>query len=319
MKNLYLFIALLYSITGFSTNYYCDPVNGNITNDGSKNNPWSSLEQVVYQKTFIGGDTLFLMSGNHGFPKISTSNTSNVVIIGYDGENPIITQVSFSSAKNWVLKDVDIHSGSNPPESKPHNHPVYPIDNNSLVLVGGSSSNITFDNCIIYSVDNSDSWTAEDWKAKSWNGLFITSISNNISIINSTLKNVNFAIHMDSQTKNNTVRNVLVDNFCGDGIRLTNGSILEYSTIQDAYKVNGNHDDMLQLFVSENIIIRGNKLISSTEESPLLGHDCQGIGAFDGWFDNILIENNLVVIDHWHAISLYGARNCKIINNTVQR
>lgn len=319
MKNLYLFIALLFSITGFSTNYYCDPVNGNINDDGSINNPWSSLEQVIFQKTFIGGDTLFLMSGNHGFPKISTSNISNVVIIGYDGETPIITQIAFSSAKNWVLKNVDIHSSSNPPASKPQTHPVFPIDENSLVLIGGSSSNLTFDNCIIYSVDNSDLWTAEDWKSKSWNGLYITSISNNISIINSTLKNVNFAIHMDNQTKNNTVSNVLVDNFCGDGIRLTNGSILEYSTIQDAYRVNGNHDDMLQLFVSENIIIRGNKFISSTEESPLLGHGSQGIGAFDGWFDNIVIENNLLIIDHWHAISLYGARNCKIVNNTVQR
>jgi len=29
------------------------------------------------------------------------------------------------------------------------------------------------------------------------------------------------------------------------------------------------------------------------------------------------IENNLVITDHWHGISLYGAINCKIINNTV--
>jgi parallel beta-helix repeat protein len=34
-------------------------------------------------------------------------------------------------------------------------------------------------------------------------------------------------------------------------------------------------------------------------------------------FENWIVENNLVITDHWHGISFYGAINCKIINNTV--
>ena len=40
---------------------------------------------------------------------------------------------------------------------------------------------------------------------------------------------------------------------------------------------------------------------------------------FDGFSEDWVITNNLVVQDHPHGISLYGAKNCKIVNNTVIR
>ena len=43
----------------------------------------------------------------------------------------------------------------------------------------------------------------------------------------------------------------------------------------------------------------------------------QGLGCFDGFYIDWVIENNLVVTDHWHGISLCGAVNCRIVNNTV--
>ncbi len=43
----------------------------------------------------------------------------------------------------------------------------------------------------------------------------------------------------------------------------------------------------------------------------------QGVGLFDGMYENWLVENNLIITNHWHGISFYGAINCKIINNTV--
>jgi parallel beta-helix repeat protein len=30
-----------------------------------------------------------------------------------------------------------------------------------------------------------------------------------------------------------------------------------------------------------------------------------------------IVENNVVVVDHYHGITLGGARNCRIVNNTV--
>jgi len=43
----------------------------------------------------------------------------------------------------------------------------------------------------------------------------------------------------------------------------------------------------------------------------------QGIGCFDGTFVDWVVENNVVVTDHWHGITLLGARNSTITNNTV--
>ena len=43
----------------------------------------------------------------------------------------------------------------------------------------------------------------------------------------------------------------------------------------------------------------------------------QGIGCFDGMFDGWVVENNVVITDHWHGISFYGMTNSRIVNNTV--
>ncbi|MEZ4907257.1 MAG: hypothetical protein R2771_06390 [Saprospiraceae bacterium] len=67
-----------------------------------------------------------------------------------------------------------------------------------------------------------------------------------------------------------------------------------------------------------NINIIGNQVTDiSYDDLPLQTTVMQGLVDFDGFAENWVIENNLVVIHHPHGISLYGATNCKIINNTV--
>ncbi len=58
-------------------------------------------------------------------------------------------------------------------------------------------------------------------------------------------------------------------------------------------------------------------MIGATDTSRAFRGNTQGIGCFDGVFLNWVIENNIVMTDHWHGISMYGAVNCRIINNTV--
>jgi hypothetical protein len=38
---------------------------------------------------------------------------------------------------------------------------------------------------------------------------------------------------------------------------------------------------------------------------------------FDGTFVDWVIENNVVITDHWHGITVLGAKNSRVINNTV--
>jgi hypothetical protein len=68
-------------------------------------------------------------------------------------------------------------------------------------------------------------------------------------------------------------------------------------------------------------VIDGNRIIEWTlpPGHPLehLRSRLQGIGMFDGIFDGWVIRNNLVIVDHWHGISVYGGRDVQILNNTV--
>ena len=63
-------------------------------------------------------------------------------------------------------------------------------------------------------------------------------------------------------------------------------------------------------------MIRGNILLNTTSNRSLVAN-AQGIGAFDGWYDDWVVENNVVATGHYHGISLLGARNCRVVNNTV--
>ena len=65
------------------------------------------------------------------------------------------------------------------------------------------------------------------------------------------------------------------------------------------------------------MIIRGNTVINAEDPNQPLQSTLQGIGLFDGPHENFVIENNLVITNHWHGIALYRASNCRIVNNTV--
>jgi len=114
-----------------------------------------------------------------------------------------------------------------------------------------------------------------------------------------------------------------ITNFSGDGVRLVgSNNIVEKNIIKNCYAVDNNHDDGIQSFTTggltvDNNIVRQNTILNYEDSNqPLLG-DLQGIGCFDGPYNNWIVENNLIIVNHWHGISFYGLVNSKIINNTV--
>jgi len=302
--------------TGSGNSYYVDPSTGNMSNPGTSSSPWSTLAAVFTAgKTFSAGDTIYLRDGNHGFPVITADNTGDVTITNDTGHSPIINRIDFNGATHWVLDNVDIYTSSTPPESPVLVHPVYPKYGNSLVRITGGSTDISLTNCSIYSIADSSGWDDTDWNYDAWNGIYTNGSSEDILIEDCLIKNVNFGIHSSSCQSIN-IRYTTIQNYCGDGLRPVSNSIIEYCQILDAYDTNGNHDDAIQGFGSSNITIRGNVIIGATSSRSYTG-SLQGMGFFDGWFVNWVVENNFVSVDHWHAIAFYGATNCKVLNNTV--
>ncbi len=115
-----------------------------------------------------------------------------------------------------------------------------------------------------------------------------------------------------------------MENFAGDGLRgLGNDMVFEYNLVKNCYDVNGNHDDGFQSWsinddpARERVVLRGNTFINYEDPDQPFRGTLQRIGCFDGPYVDWVVENNLVLTDHWHGISLYGAQNCRIVNKTV--
>jgi hypothetical protein len=304
----------------FDKEYYCDPANGNMSNNGTKESPWASLEEVISSgKTFEGGEVIYLMNGNHGYPQIASANTANVTITKAPGEDPVLYRLKFApGASHWVVKDVKITTnGARVITDPPLEHPVYAVYNNSLLTIDGAD-NIKVQDCFIYSIENASVWNDNDWNYHSWNGLYHKE-SDSVIIQNCHFKNVNFGMHNNNTNSNTLYEYNTIENFCGDGMRaMGTNTVIQYNTIKNVYDINGNHDDMIQgLLGTDSVVLRGNKLFVWTDANQPFKGSAQGIGCFDGMFDGWVVENNLVVCDHWHGISFLGATNCKIINNTV--
>ncbi|MBN2039078.1 MAG: right-handed parallel beta-helix repeat-containing protein [Spirochaetes bacterium] len=318
--------------------FYVDPATGSIGNDGSTGTPWSTFQEVIesgliettepaehpyYEGVEMivknqdapvkAGDTIILRSGSHGDILLQDYfNTDYINVIADSGAT--VTRLHVQSGCRWRFKGLSVIPPAGDAE-------LYA----SLVFFEtsnwhGSVYNITLDNSTIQSAADSSSWTIEDWNSLPWNG--IAARGNNITIRDNYLLNINFGITMSGNYA--LIRSNTVENFSGDGMRgLGNDLFFEYNTVKNCYDVNENHDDGFQSWSinddppRERVVLRGNTIIAYTDPAQPFRGTLQGIGCFDGFYINWIVENNLVITDHWHGISLYGAINCRIVNNTV--
>ncbi|MBY0384843.1 hypothetical protein K2X05_06760 [bacterium] len=119
-----------------------------------------------------------------------------------------------------------------------------------------------------------------------------------------------------------------IDSFRGDGMRgLGDNTVFEYNDVRNCKQVDDNHMDGFQSWsngpsgpgsgVVTGIVLRGNFFLESDTVNPAITCNLQAIGLFDGMFKDWVVENNVIAVNHWHAISFYGAINVKIVNNTV--
>jgi hypothetical protein len=288
--------------------FYCDPVNGSMSNNGSSATPWSTLQAVFdAKKVFSPSDTIFLRTGFHGSPIIKGLNSENVIIKPESGQSPKLTRLHTTAASNWVISGLTIS----------------PVLNNvaGTVLTGGSiveldktSNHITVDNCTIYSTNDPTLFTEAQWVSMP---VGIHCVAPYSILTNNHIRNISTGADVDgiyTQFSHN-----LVENISGDGLHCASNYVkIEYNVVRNFYIKNTNHDDMFQgaapgidpltglpksgLGRTYGVEIRGNQFISMTLpiEFPAMMQDTagvkvipQGIGCFDGFYDGWIVENNL--------------------------
>jgi hypothetical protein len=326
--------------------YFVDPVSGSDQGDGSPANPWRNLQDVIDQKvqtrTWEGplpyaegmnqmavnadapvrpGDTIWLRSGDYGALTIhSAYNAAPITVAAATGQTPKFSNVLVQSSQNWILRGFTASPSFAATYS---NDTIVTVENHDW---SGPSYDDVIDGFEIYSVPDESVWTTKaDWDTKAASAVLAT--GDRVTIRNCRIRNVGYGIGITgiaSRVEHNTV-----DGFCGDGLRgLGDDEVLEYNLVKNARDVNDDHRDGFQSWstgadgnvgtgVVKNITLRGNTIIGYESPSIPFAGTLQGIGCFDGFFDGWVVENNVIITDHWHGISFYGAKNLRIVNNTV--
>lgn len=301
--------------------YYVDPAVGTMSNPGTSAKPWSTLEAVFSaNKVFAAGDVILLRSGYHGAPQLKGNNTAPVTIQPDIGATPKLKSLTVRSAANWVIAGLDIC-----PE---HAAPGTYLTGN-IVDIQGTTSYITVQDCLIRGALNISDWSVTDWQTRLGKGTALFARGPYATLLRNTLVNVSFGITAYTPAEHSTISYNTITNFYNDAIRgLASFCTYEYNTVSNSYVADTNHDDFFQSWSVDasgnvgrgtvyNVTLRGNVFISHTDPNQPLKASPQGIGCFDGMFENWVIENNVISTKTYHGIALYGAVNCRIANNTV--
>ena len=263
----YIIVTLiLLSANAYGASFYCDPVNGDMSNDGSSESPWTTIQAVIAANkidsqmydvpwpdstsTLVprnagapvqAGDTIYLRSGYHGSIFIqSYFNASNITITNDVGHTPTLRNIVVHAASNWIFDGLSIS-------------PEYATGFSESAIVFfedngyfGLSYNLTVSNCDVFTVEDTTSWSAEDWTSKACFGFWLR--SDYITIDNNTIYNVRIGIYLYHNYL--TVTNNTIDGFQGDAISgRTSDTTIDNNLIKNVFKTDpATHNDGIQLY-----------------------------------------------------------------------
>lgn len=312
-----------------SATYYVDPARGSMDNPGTSESPWSTLEAVFASgKTFVAGDIINLRDGFHGSPVVTGNlDGGDVTIQPQSGHHPRLRKLTFNHARRWIVSGLDI---------SPRNASPAAWDTAVIVAIKANSSFITVDNCKVYNATEISGWVAADFNRRMGQGIACEGAD--CVFTNNHIRKTRNSLTIAHSGPRAIVRGNLIEDILEDGIRcLSDHSVYEYNLLRNWYGVNNAHDDGFQSWTGKHdgmppgsgtltgIVIRGNTIINSTSpDRPWPGgkdtYRVHGIGFFAGWFEDIVMENNVLILDNGgHGIAVLGARNSRIVNNTVVR
>lgn len=318
-----LFAGLVTLVSGpaLSETYFVAPLGttSTTTPDGTEGLPFLSIPAALASGKVKGGDTLLLKDGAYGAVdiKANASFDTPVTITSQNAKSAQFDSILLSqNTRNIVLRNISVWPRS-PTAEGGKNGAV------ALVRAYSTTSDITLDNLDVRSEVGAEAymqWDAAHWEARKYSGIFLQGPRSLVTRSRLTGIYHGIMVQDDAQIIDN-----VVDGFNGDGLRAFSHGTVRGNRVMNCVKTDDNHDDGFQSFSLNGIpvtdlLIDGNTIIEWTGNPghPLRGL-LQGIGLFDGFYDNLTIQNNLVSVSagSYHGLSVYGARGAKIINNTV--
>jgi parallel beta-helix repeat protein len=303
-------LAVHYGAPAVAETYYVAPPGtaSSVSPTGAETRPFVGLEAAFDSGKVKGGDTLLLKGGAYGSIDIKAAFSTPVIIQSQTDKTAQFDWIQLSAeARNITLKNLSVWP-SNPAAGR-----------NFLVRSFETTSDITADGLDIRSEQQAAaymSWNAAKWNARKYSGIALDGPRS--TVVRNRLTGVNFGIMIGS----GLIEGNLIDGYSGDALRSWSDSVVKRNRVLNCVEIDDNHADGFQSWAGSepvrNLTIDSNTFIEWTgDQSHPLRCGLQGIGLFDGPYDNLTITNNLVSVSAYHGIAVYGARGARIINNTV--
>ncbi len=329
-----------------AADFYVDPANGSDSGSGSSLSPWRTLQTVLETRVETrnwaslpyqpgaslvpvnagapvkAGDTLWLRNGYHGAVVLQSAyNVAPITIAAQTGHVPRLKSLVVQAAQHWILRGLSISPSHAPPLAA---ITMVSVRDHSFF---GPAWDITVEDSDVFTVDDASSWTATQWVSTASSGVSVG--ADRVTVRGCRLRNVRFGISVDGADA--LIQGNVIDGFSADGLRgLGDFGVFEYNRVQNNYvgdPADTNHDDGFQSWSVgpggvgtgevRGVTLRGNLFVNHWSPAHPLRSSMQAIGCFDGFFVDWVVENNVVITDHWHGISFLGMRNSRIVNNTV--
>lgn len=284
--------------------------------NGSMDAPFASVTAAIESGMVKGGDRILLQDGEYGYLTLRNAIFDRTVtIMSLNGRNAHFDGIFLRDNGRFIRLE-NLSVWPNDPSTVPSWPP-------GLVSTMGSVTDVVVRNLDVRSEKNAadfESWDAARWEARKYDGIRLDGARSRAASNQVTgLYNGIVLTGNDSQAVGN-----VVNGFNGDALRgLGDNNVFRYNRVYNCVKTDENHDDGFQSWAGpsgsiKGLVLDGNSIIEWTG-AP--GHPlrCQleGIGLFDGFYDDITITNNLTLTTQYHGITVCGMRNGTIVNNTV--
>lgn len=301
---------------GPAADWYCDPVNGSSKGDGTAANPWGALQSALgnAKSPLRSGDTIRLMSGDHGAVRIS-STLSSVTIEAADRQKPTLSQLSGGPGlKNWTFRNLTVQT------------PDAVLPDWTIVFRLTDVEGVTVEGCSIRTAADPATWGDAEWQKRCpFYGLWLR--GTDLTVSKCYLTGLENCVYVEGSRIG--VLNNTIEYFINDGIEYTASDLrIAGNRITDLYDLKSNkfHHDGMQGWNFDdvdlrNVLIENNYVAFSTNRfkaiPPLSSATFQGIVSFDGRFKDVIIRRNVVLSTAFHGITGYGYSDSIIESNTV--
>ncbi len=316
LQRILLCAAVLFSATALQAvakTHFIAPIGSGKSGaaDGSEGSPWASVADALRSGKVAGGDKIVLKDGDHGALVLNNvSFSSTVTIVAQNAKKAHVEYIDISgNSKNLLVDSLSVWPNN------PYNRP------GTLIFTAPTASNLVLEDLDVRAGQDAGNylkWSAAEWRNRAVDGAMI--YSTKTVVRRSLFTGVRFGVAIlgdDGRAAGNRISGFSADALRGNGAR----AVIRGNYVENCVSVDGNHADGFQAFTQTSIVglrIERNKILEWTANpSHPLRCYLQGIGMFDGFYDDLVIRNNVVSVRMGHGISVMGTRNAQITHNTV--